>query len=394
VPRWLDGDLAWALTIEFLAVLIGGVILWRYGDDNPRLGALALITSLGIVCLFSLMQFGPLMGLGFLAFAWLIGMTSLLGRGWLAASFTVLGVILVATMTQFGWDPDWAVEMSLREWTRTTVAVAITSFAGASVVERMNAELLSAWSQERAAEQERAEAERALLQAQRLESIARLAGGVAHDFNNALAVLVAGTEVLDRTDGEAERRDILKNMGQAARGAVATTKQLLSLSRQGLEPGKPANPKTALEALIPNLERLFPETIEIRSTLEDTAHVPLSSGDLEQVVLNLCLNARDGMPKGGVLEISCCARGEDVIVQVRDSGEGMDEATLSQAMVKETLDTVAGTLEVALPVRRRYHHHFGVAGPRSGGTSRHAGRNQISRDADAGWQAHPVGGRQ
>jgi signal transduction histidine kinase len=317
-----------------------------------------------VVCLFSLMQFGPLLGLGFLAFAWLIGMTSLLGRGWLAAVLTVIGVILVAALTQLGWDPNWAVNMELRDWIRTTVTVAVMSIAGATVVERMNAELLRAWSQERTAELERAEAERALLHAQRLESIARLAGGVAHDFNNALAVLVAGIDVLTRTDREVEDREILKNMSQAARGAVATTRQLLSLSRQGLEPGKPANPRTALEALIPNLERLFPETIEISSTLEDTAHVPLSSGDLEQVILNLCLNARDAMPKGGRIEICCRACNDDVVIEVHDSGEGMDEVTLVNAtsaffttkktgtglglaMVKETLDTVAGTMDVS-----------------------------------------------
>ncbi|MEP5764392.1 MAG: ATP-binding protein [Halieaceae bacterium] len=363
VPTWLSANPTLAFNLEFLALLGGTLGVWLSRADKPEVGVAAIVISFGLACLFALVQFGPNLGVGFMSLAWLIAITSLQGRGMLGVALIVAATAAVGFSDVQGWTYTWHTQFDGPQWLRTSATVGIISIAVVKTINAINEELVDAWLRESVAVEERAEAERSLLQSQRLESIGKLAGGVAHDFNNSLAVLVAGIEALKNAEDESTRKALLDNMEQAARGAVATTKQLLSLSRQGLEPGQPAIPRDALGALLPNLGRLFPETIEIRSDLQDTAKIELSSGALEQVVLNLCLNARDAMPDGGWIEIACRELDEQVMVTVTDAGVGMDESVLQQAdgaffttkragtglglsMVKETVNSVGGSVEI------------------------------------------------
>jgi signal transduction histidine kinase/ActR/RegA family two-component response regulator len=185
--------------------------------------------------------------------------------------------------------------------------------------------------------------ERQFRQAQRLESIGRLAGGVAHDFNNLLTVINSyadfAAEALRRADPV--RADI-DQIREAGRRASALTRQLLAFSRrQVLEP-KILCLNEVIEALEPMLRRLIGEDIDFKTRLApELGSVNADPAQIEQVLMNLAVNARDAMPKGGMLtietadveldaaysafhtEIEC---GRYVMLAVTDNGIGMTEA--------------------------------------------------------------------
>jgi PAS domain S-box-containing protein len=179
-----------------------------------------------------------------------------------------------------------------------------------------------------------------LRQAQKLEAIGRLASGVAHDFNNALAVIHGYTEQLMICLGDShEYYDDLHEVLKASQSAAALTRQLLAFSRkQPLEP-QVLSLTTVVADVRKMLQRLLGEGVELTTSFDAAdEHVFADRGQLEQVIVNLCVNARDAMPDGGRLEIgirrstlsdeSTCSRlgvahGEFVTLTVRDTGHGM-----------------------------------------------------------------------
>lgn len=138
-----------------------------------------------------------------------------------------------------------------------------------------------------------------------LATIGRLAGGVAHDFNNSLMVLLNCIEMLRTADDTMTRQKLLTDMESAARGAQSTAAQLMSLSQEGSTPGQPSDPRAALRSVASNLRRMLPENVIVKDMLRGTPHVTLVSGQFEQVVLNICLNSKDAMPDGGTLTLRC-----------------------------------------------------------------------------------------
>jgi signal transduction histidine kinase/ActR/RegA family two-component response regulator len=190
-------------------------------------------------------------------------------------------------------------------------------------------------------------AEEQLVHAQKMEAIGRLAGGIAHDFNNLLTVMLGFSEMLEPAVADrAEAAADLRELRSAATRASGLVDQLLTFSR-----GRPSGDGTCvaeevLAELAPLLRRLLDEDIELALTLDDhRSVVPLDAVRLEQVVMNLVLNARDALSEGGRIDIAVdavevsVAAGEAldlepggyVRVTVADSGTGMDEATSSRA---------------------------------------------------------------
>ena len=195
------------------------------------------------------------------------------------------------------------------------------------------------------AEREEATARRLLLEeqlrhAQKMEAVGRLAGGIAHDFNNLLTAIIGYTEiVLHSLDPKDERRADAEEIGRAAMRAADLTRQMLAFSRRQVLQRKVIDLNTALSKVEPMLRRVIGEDISMSITARATsAYVRVDPGQVEQVVMNLVVNARDAMPKGGRLTVETSdvlvddgsiagfadARpGSYVLLSVGDTGTGM-----------------------------------------------------------------------
>ena len=194
---------------------------------------------------------------------------------------------------------------------------------------------------------ERTTLETQLLQSQKFEAIGQLAGGIAHDFNNMIGAILGWAEMgIEETEPGARLRRHFEKMRHQAERAGALTRQLLAFARrQILEPRDIDFNQTVTESSS-LLEKVIGSNIEIKSTLAvDLPVVRADPTQLEQVLMNLCINARDAMPEGGLLVIetakasfdeeSCklqpLARpGDYVLLSVTDTGTGMDSATLDR----------------------------------------------------------------
>ena len=197
-----------------------------------------------------------------------------------------------------------------------------------------------------------ARSEKLLQQSQRMEAIGLLAGGVAHDFNNLLAVINGYSDLLlERGDvPEADRRS-LEQIKQAGNSAASLTRQLLMLSRQQVVEPVVLNINQTVGALDKMLRRLIKENIEFSFVLDPQLdRVKADPGQIEQIVLNLVVNARDAMPHGGSLRIQTknvekvdaqagpgAAPSRFVLLEVTDTGTGMDSET--QARIFEPFFT-------------------------------------------------------
>ncbi|MCB1691497.1 MAG: PAS domain S-box protein [Pseudomonadales bacterium] len=190
-------------------------------------------------------------------------------------------------------------------------------------------------------EAERKTLEQQLQAAQRMDSIGQLTGGIAHDFNN-LLVAINGYADLGLTDvvSDAERKQYLMEIRRASERAADMTHKLLAFSRRQIIEPEIVDVNELIKGIERIIERLLPDSIDVRfiQTLQD-ATIVADAGQIEQVVINLAVNARDAMKDGGKLVIAVDRRsvvddepghsyrvpGEYVVVHVEDSGTGMSE---------------------------------------------------------------------
>jgi two-component system cell cycle sensor histidine kinase/response regulator CckA len=176
---------------------------------------------------------------------------------------------------------------------------------------------------------ERRRIEERLQQAQKMEAIGQLAGGVAHDFNNLLTVIGGYTEIARRNIGAGPGGAELAEVERATERAAQLTRQLLAFSRQQLLDATPLDLGEVATALVPMLRRLIGEDIEIAMlAAPGLPSVLADRSQLEQVILNLSVNARDAMPSGGTLTIETRVAGDRVALIVTDTGVGMPPETL------------------------------------------------------------------
>ena len=183
---------------------------------------------------------------------------------------------------------------------------------------------------------ERRKAQNALAQAQKMEAIGQLTGGVAHDFNNLLMVISSGLRLLETRDDENKRASIVAAMRQAVDRGAGLTKQLLAFSRRQKLTPEVIVVRERVEGLRSLLERSLLEDIEIK--LEFDSHVDavkVDPGQFDLAILNLAVNARDAMPTGGALSIRVERvtepEGVAVAVRVSDTGLGMTPEVQSRA---------------------------------------------------------------
>jgi PAS domain S-box-containing protein len=187
--------------------------------------------------------------------------------------------------------------------------------------------------------------EERLRQSQRLEAVGQLAGGVAHDFNNLLTVIGGYTETLRNRNGNADSAE-LGQIAAAAERAAGLTRQLLAFSRRQVLQPKVIDLNDIVSGLSPMLTRLIGEHVELVTSLDGGLEPVLADpGQVEQVLMNLVINARDAMPNGGkltietattILDESYCDSHEDArpgphtVLAVTDTGDGMDAETLKR----------------------------------------------------------------
>jgi two-component system cell cycle sensor histidine kinase/response regulator CckA len=185
---------------------------------------------------------------------------------------------------------------------------------------------------------ERKRLEAALRQSQRLESVGQLAGGIAHDFNNLLSVIRGYARFLvDGFDEGDARREDAAEIENAAQRAAALTAQLLIFSRRDVVPLQVVDVAEVLRGISVLLARTLGEDIVLHTRVDGA--LPFVEADptqLEQVLMNLAVNARDAMPSGGELHIGLAAVEEDdeppaVRLTVRDTGEGMKPEVVERA---------------------------------------------------------------
>jgi two-component system, cell cycle sensor histidine kinase and response regulator CckA len=193
----------------------------------------------------------------------------------------------------------------------------------------------------RASEKRQKKLEEQLLQAQKMESIGTLAGGIAHDFNNILNIIKGYTSVL--SEELSENRDAAENfkvIDEAIERGAAMVRQLLTIARKTVTHLAPVDINEQISELSKLIKETFPKTITVSLELDpNVPPVTADAGQIGQVLLNLCVNARDAMPDGGSLIIRTdvvdgktvrdrhreADAGTYVSIEVSDAGKGIDE---------------------------------------------------------------------
>jgi len=193
---------------------------------------------------------------------------------------------------------------------------------------------------------DRRQLEEQLRQAQKMDAVGRLAGGVAHDFNNLLMVINGYTEVLlEELEPGGSMHHKVQSIKQAADRAASLTRQLLAFSRKQLLELKVIDVNSVIGDMERLLRPLIGENIELVTQLaSDTGHTRADAGQLEQVIMNLVVNAKDAMPEGGRLTLQSSdvtvrhnltqhrfiQPGRYAVISVSDTGHGMDRETRSR----------------------------------------------------------------
>jgi len=230
---------------------------------------------------------------------------------------------------------------------------------------------------------ERRRLEDELLSARRLESLGRLAGGVAHDFNNLLSAMLGSLELID--DGvPPEARDDLQTARHAAERARDLTRQLLAFARQQVIKQEVVDLSNLVATVERMLQRLVGRQLRLQVESGQPVHVLVDATQIEQVLVNLVVNARDATPAGGVIGVRVSSvevgpgnevpAGAYAELRVWDTGAGMDEKTLSHAFDPFFTTKDSGTglgLASCYGVVQQHRGHISVkSAPREGTTFR------------------------
>lgn len=371
-----EGDLDFvtiATGIGFAILTIGASV-----DKIPlRIRRLLVVFGVTLCSVMALFGNGANLGTGLIFATATLSAAVFLGPGAAAITTTTLLLVLVGfTLEAYGVIPKFIeseLDLSPNLWERITVTAAITLFALAYVFSYLVSELWRSLTyetamrvRERQVERERQEVLNSAAAAQRLESLGRLAGGVAHDFNNALVVIQCGVSELRLTLKDPSTREVLDELDRGIERAASTARQLLSFARRNAEEVGLCDPKPIVEGLIRDALRILPAHIHIEHELEAVGEVAIAASSLEQILLNLILNARDALPVGGkiTLRLRDQGIGEAATLEIEDNGHGMspeirerafepffttkgDSGTgLGLAMVWGTMNRVGGSVSL------------------------------------------------
>ena len=236
-------------------------------------------------------------------------------------------------------DKDDAIHQGVRTFTPifgNDGQVNYISVAGLDITERLNAE------------QEKMELERHLAQAQKMEAVGQLTGGVAHDFNNLLQVIQGNLELIELGSNQNDTAELLTTAKSAVKRGADLTQQLLAYSRSQTLSPETINPNNLLGDMIDLLKRTIGENIEIEALFENEIQtVFIDSNKLQNAILNLAINSKGAMENGGKIILGTKSvkyksaqelngtflpEGDYVAISVEDNGSGMTEGVLSRSI--------------------------------------------------------------
>jgi len=236
-----------------------------------------------------------------------------------------------AELVQLGLALD---EMAESVQARTADLVRSNGALRAQIIEREKAEELV-----RQQAEEKLKLEEQVLRSQRIESLGALAGGIAHDLNNALVPVIMGSQILqERGDHFADKRQVLELIATSGKRCTQMVKQILTFAKGSKENNSSVPVRHLLQEMAGIARDTFPKNIRVESrSPKDLWNVKGNATELHQILLNLCVNARDAMPNGGQLTLSAenivlndnlpasreAAPGSYVIITVSDTGSGI-----------------------------------------------------------------------
>ena len=383
----LGGVIAIVVAIRSLAFDVAGVghpafaaVLTSYGAIVglrlwPSLPYRVRAVTLSAACLVAAASAVVLRGLAATPVL-LLGLSVLLAALFLGRAAMLGSLIVVGSVVAVAGRPESAATFS--PWATSigvTCIVGILTILVQFVVSRLERSLehssqaLERLQAEQAlrerAQEDLTRAQAALLQTQKLDAVGRLAGGVAHDFNNTLQVVLGWTELLRAETQPEQIQDGIEQIRGAAERSRGLTRQLLTFSRPELCSPARVELHEFLPAFVTSYRRLLPDDISIVANTSEDIAILMDDGHLSQVLLNIVLNARDAMPTGGSLTLTATVRAraalppavggfEDgaVEIEVTDTGTGMDEATRSR--VFEPFFTTKGTRGTGLGLATVY----------------------------------------
>jgi signal transduction histidine kinase/ActR/RegA family two-component response regulator len=213
----------------------------------------------------------------------------------------------------------------INAWAAVTITVLLTSVLLRSSLESLR----QSHARAEQSAHERDEALRRSIQGQKMELVGNLTSGIAHDFNNLLTVMCSVSELL-RAERIAERPDVaglLDDLDEATSRATLMTGQLLSLGRAPAAGPEAIDVSAVVKGLARMLPRLLGSSVSLEVQAPSGALVEASPAALQQIVLNLAVNAKDALPDGGRIRIAVSVQGDQVLLLTEDNGIGMDAAT-------------------------------------------------------------------
>lgn len=349
------------LTVVFYSLVLGwiGVLVSVVRAGRTRLAAWACGVIFWLIIAMVTLFFGGMKGQNASTFTVCTLLVGSIVHRQAALWMGLLSSIWCALVAYLEWNQLLPTQLGpytpINAWAAFTVTILLTSvLVHASLESLQQAHELA----QRSAK-ERDEALRRSIQGQKLELVGSLTSGIAHDLNNLLTVIVGTSEVL-RTqlrNDDADTRGVLDDLEGATQRAALMTGQLLAFGRPKRGESEDLNFTEIVVSMVAILPRLLGQNIQVRLDAPEPCWVHASRSGLEQILLNLAVNARDAMPNGGELNLSLKRSSGEIELTVADTGVGMNPETQKRAFEPFFTTKSSGT-GLGLATLKQLVEHF------------------------------------
>jgi signal transduction histidine kinase/ActR/RegA family two-component response regulator len=254
--------------------------------------------------------------------------------------------------------PQWGPYSPINAWGTVTITVSLTTVLLLTSLQFLR----EAYAKAQKTAAERDEALRRAVQSQKMELVGNLTSGIAHDLNNLLTVIVGATDVLreEAKTKDDDARGLVEDLDDAASRAALMTRQLLAFGRTPADERQVINAGDIISAIGKMLPRVLGSAVSVTLDVAHDCWVLGARSGIEQIVLNLAVNARDAMPNGGTLQIQLSATRDQVILLARDTGCGIPASVRERVFEPFFTTKAAGTGLGLSTVRRIMDHHQGT----------------------------------